>query len=125
MIMKHEKISEMVEQRLEEWADWILRNNDFGLGYPKQSIEAYLMKYGNVVIQQSNQPGCFTNPRAEEMEMQISLLAKQTRILADALRINYLTIGTLQEKAKKINKSPAQLKIYLSMAKQWLAGRFS
>ena len=123
--MQSINIINVIEKRLNVWADWIMRQNDWGLGYPKQSIEAHLMKYGNIVIQQSNQPVLMSNPDAEEIENEISVLAKQTQILADALRVYYLTIGTMEQKAKKLNVSHAQLRIYLNMAKQWLAGRLS
>lgn len=123
--MQSTHIINIIEERLNDWADWILRQNDWGLGYPKQSIEAYLMKYGNTVIQHSNQPVLLNNPDAEEIEKQISVLAKQTKMLADALRVYYLTVGTMEQKAKKLNTSYTQLKVRLSMAKQWLAGRLT
>ena len=80
---------------------------------------------GNTVIQHRNQPVLLSNPDAEEIEKQICILAKQTKMLADALRVYYLTVGTMEQKAKKINTSYTQLKVHLNMAKQWLAGRLT
>jgi hypothetical protein len=119
------EIMDYLDQRLIEWADWYLRQNDHGLGYPKKSIEARLMELGGFLIKMTGHyyPPSHTN--AEEIEDYIRELAKQNRILADTLRSAYLGIGTGRQKAKRMQLSYTQFKVYLGMAKQWLAGRFS
>ena len=114
-----------VEQRLIEWADWYLRRDDHGLGYPKKSIEAQLMELGGFIIKTT---GCYYPPShasAEEIELHLLALAKQNRQLADTLRGAYLLVGTSRQKAKRLQLSYTQFKVYLAMAKQWLAGRLS
>ena len=59
---------------------------------------------------------------AEEIEQCVKKMAQQKPKTAEALRIQYLYRGTLHQKAKKINMSDTQFKVYVQMAKQWIAG---
>ena len=116
---------EYLEDRLDEWADWSLRIEDNGLGYPRRTIEARLRDEGGVLISGT---GCRPLPvheKAEEMERFIVELYKHKDVLGKALRTQYLEVGTVKYKAKKANTSLSQFKVYVKMAKTWLAGRLS
>ena len=117
---------EYLEHRLEEWADWVVRIDTNCMGYPRKTLEARLRDEGGVLISGTGfycPPG---NERAEEIERFVGDLYQQNKLLAIALRVYYLDEkSTLGHKAKKAGVSLAQYKIYLNMAKMWLAGRLS
>jgi len=118
-------VIQYVERRLEEWADWYLRYNDFGLGYPKKSLEARLMETGGYLVKTTGPVYPPENVEAEEIEGLVAEIARQTPKLAQALRAQYFDRGTLPFKARKIGVSRTQFKVYVDMGKQWLAGRLS
>ncbi len=118
-------MQEYVEFRLEQWADWYLRGNDSGIGYPRKNILQRFLEGGGVFVRGSTHQGFVSNSQAEEIEWIVKELAAQNRKLSDALRIQYFESGTMKSKALRLRVSQAQFKIWLGMAKQWVAGRLS
>jgi hypothetical protein len=119
-----EKFSEYVESRLQEWAEWFSHDNWYGLGYPRRNILHRLMTEGLVgmSIYSNYLPN---NKNAEEIEALISEMSKQNKNMAYALRIHYLTSGSMRYKANEFHIPRPLLTRYVDMAKQWIAGRLS
>ena len=122
-----ENVGKYVEKRLQEWADWFIRGNTYGIGYPPESFITMLEKGITAKKKKTFKiPILPTNESAEEMEKFVVEMAHQNRQMADALRKYYFgREPTLQLKAKIFGVSGAQFKILLGMARQWLAGRLS
>jgi hypothetical protein len=118
-------INEYVELRLEMWARWYATNADFGLGYPNQSLEGRVISNGGVLIRSFGSKPLHTNESAEEIESLVCVLSRQNEKLANALREYYFGQGTVKQRAKKINTSCTQFKVFVDMAKQWLIGRLT
>lgn len=116
-------INDYVNYRLDQWADWYLRNGGFGLGYPKKSVEGKLIDNGGVLIKSTPYLAC--NASAEEIEHLVVELTKQNERLAQVLREQYFGLGTMPRKAKRLGFSYAYFRTQLDMAKQWMAGRLS
>jgi hypothetical protein len=113
-----------VEDRLNEWAAWVSHGNWYGLGYSPCSVLYRLMTEG--ILTKTTAPKMLPcNENAEEIEALIYEMWKQDQALAEALRINYLTQGSLRYKAKKFSINRDRLAYHLDMARQWLAGRLS
>lgn len=125
MKISESSIDDYVNYRLEQWVDWYLRGNQYGLGYPKKSIAARLMEEGGVLINSTANYSPPTHAAAEEVEMMVKDLAKQNPKIALALRVQYFNVGTAQSKARQAGLSYSQFKVHLDMAKQWIAGRLS
>ena len=111
-----------LERRLNQWAEWILQGNDFGLGYPKKTIEAKMADTGGIWKKLSTDRAIPSNPNAEAMEHFIRELEKNYPFLAMILRMQYLAQGSPNEKAKKLKLSHTRYYSYLSSAKYWLDG---
>jgi hypothetical protein len=113
-----------VKVRLEEWAEWYSRGQMYGLGYPSHSIEYQVLKGGGG----TQQYGCrllSANEEAEEMEAWVCEMSKQNPSMARALRCYYFDVRSLRKAAQHLEIAPTQFKLYLEMAHQWLAGRWS
>jgi hypothetical protein len=125
--MNKEKIydsTRFVENRLNEWAEWVSHGNWYGIGYSACSIVYRLMTEG--IIIKSTAPQIHpNNEEAEEMEALICELWKQNNDLANAIRIHYLYSGSIRHKAKKFLIHRNHLAYQLDLAHQWLAGRLS
>ena len=117
--------SAYLEKRLDHWAQWVLKGTRNNQGYPSKSILYDWMKRGGVVIQAQNKPPLPCDDDAEEIEYCVMQMARQRPRIALALRIQYLTQGTIRQKAKTTHLSFAQFKMDVQMAKQWLTGWFS
>jgi hypothetical protein len=111
-----------LEKRLNQWAEWTLLYNDFGLGYPKKSMEAKLADTGGIWGRMGIRRGIPSNPNAEAMERCILELDKNYPRLAIIIRIQYLAKGTPNEKAKELNLSHTRYYSYLNSAKYWIDG---
>ncbi len=114
-----------LEERLNEWADWIVRYNAYGVGYPHKTIEARLREEGGILISGTGQFHPPTNPRAEEIERCLTVLNEQIPKLANAVRAYYLEPGLIKHRAKKAGCSYSQFRVLVDMAKVWLKGRLS
>ncbi|MDF2866825.1 MAG: hypothetical protein K0S11_295 [Gammaproteobacteria bacterium] len=112
-----------VEHRLKEWANWYARNIDYGLGYPKRSIEGRLLDEGGYLSKSSGYKRELNHPAAEEIEVLIREMSSYNEELAKAIRVEYIKNNTQASKAKLLSVSLAQFKLYLKMAKAWLSGR--
>lgn len=118
-------VNEYIDCRLDEWANWYLQYGDFGLGYPRRSIEGRLMDEGGVLIKSTASRDLLCNAEAEEIEKMVLELNQQNSRLAKVLRENYFGFGTCKSKAERLAMSYSSFKTHLDMAKQWLAGRLS
>lgn len=118
-----------VEQRLDEWATWYSSGNSYGLGFPRRSIEHILMTEG--IVPTSTKPQLLPcNEDAEEIEALVVEMGKQNNKMAYILRHHYFEPGALRAKAVCFSEihskvSYNKFKVYVDMAKQWLAGRLS
>lgn len=112
-----------VEHRLEEWANWYARNIDYGLGYPKRSVEGRLLDEGGCLSKSLGYKRELNHPAAEEIEALIREMSSYNEELAKAIRVEYIKNNTQANKAKLLSVSLAQFKLYLKMAKAWLSGR--
>lgn len=122
-----EYFSKYIENRLQEWADWYIRGNNHGIGFPPESFITMLEKGITIKKKKSfNLPILPSNESAEEMEKFVVEMSRQNQQMANALRKYYFgREPTIQLKAKAFGVSGAQFKILLGMARQWLAGRLS
>jgi hypothetical protein len=113
-----------VEKRLHHWARWYSQGNFNGLGFPSENIAYVLMTVGALIKSTGAKPlPC--DEEAEEIETLVTEMAKHNINMASALRVNYFTRKKARARSDVIDASPAQFKIYIQMAKQWLAGRLS
>ena len=117
-------IQNSIENKLEQWATWYIKSGDYGLGYPSKAVEARIMEH-DVYCRTAGPKYLPSNETAEEIEVLITEMFKQTPKIALALREEYFSRGTLPQKAKNIGVSRSQFKVCVDMAKQWLAGRLS
>ncbi len=85
---RRDESDEYVETRLREWADWYKTGGqDFGLGFPKETIEWRLYTQGCIVKQTSGAIRVLpTNIRAEEIEKCVMDLQKLKSLHAKLLR---------------------------------------
>lgn len=114
-----------VDARITKWAEWFMRGNWYGIGYPTCSVEFRMMTEG-CILQNRNGPGqLLCNEEAEEIERLVKQMAKQNPKMALALRCHYLNRGGLRIKAKLVEMSHMQFKNYVDMARYWLAGCLS
>lgn len=124
-MQKHSSFLNYVRERLQQWADWYIRGNDFGLGYPKCSIEYRMRTEGRLQKRRGPKP-LPVNEAAEEIEAFIKEMAEHhNRLMAEALRCQYLVTGTYRTRAKRLNVSYSGFKSLVDMGEQWLAGRLS
>lgn len=112
-----------LEMRLNQWAEWFSRDNQY-LSYPSCSIEYRLMKNGIIVPSTApKQIPC--NEEAEEIEALVKEMAEYNNEMALALRLRYFEKGMVKKRHAALNVSYSQFRFYISMARQWLAGRLS
>jgi hypothetical protein len=123
-LYKEEDFMMYVERRLTQWSKWYSSGNYYGLGFHSESIEYVLMTVG-IMIKSTGPKPAPCNEKAEEIEMLVTEMACQNKKIAMALRSQYFGRGMLTERAKRLGVSYPQFKIYVDMARQWLAGRLS
>lgn len=117
------KVEIYLEQRLNTWADWYSHGNNYRLSYPPVSMTYYAC-YQQPAVKKRNQSNILpSNQDAEEIDDMVREMVKCCPILADVLRCQYFTIGTLRQKAEKMQLSHTQFRNYIEMSKAWLAGR--
>ena len=120
----NESFMSYLEERLYQWADWYLRGNFYGLGYPSCSIEHRILLEG--CIQRNPGPKPLpSNEAAEEIEELVKQMAEYNVNMAQALRHQYFLTGTLRTKAAHLKMSHSHFKHCLDMGHQWLVGRLS
>ncbi|MEO8964505.1 MAG: hypothetical protein ABI370_07530 [Gammaproteobacteria bacterium] len=126
--MKNIRIEEdfmnYVEKRLDHWAQWYSTGNYYGLGFHSETIEYVLMTVGVLIKSTSIKPTpC--DEEAEEIEALIIEMAKHNIKMAMALKIQYLSKRKARDRSAELNVCATKFRIYVDMAKQWLAGRLS
>jgi len=123
MTTNKKSIDDYLEERLEEWAEWLRGGNFVGIGYPRQST-LELIKAGMIYDKnKSHIPVIQTNEKAEEMEKYICEMAEYKPIMAKTLRMFYLDSISTKSHAKKFNMPHSQFYLQVQMAKTWLIGR--
>ena len=121
---KGDDFMEYVEKRLDQWVRWFSHGNSYGIGYSSHSIEYTLMTVGILVKSTAPKPlPC--DEDAEEIEALVVEMAKQNNKMAAALRIHYFDKKKSRARSDEIEVSATQFKLYVNMARQWLAGRLS
>jgi hypothetical protein len=123
-IYKKEDFILYVEKRLEHWAQWFNSGHHHGLGFHSETIEYILMTVG-VMIKSTGTRPLPMDEEAEEIEALVTEMAKYNSKMAAALRIHYFDRKKSRDRADAIQIAASQFKNYVSMAKQWLAGRLS
>lgn len=119
-----ESFAQYLKNRLEQWADWYLRGNFYGIGYPTCALEYRLLSEGR--IQRSSGPRPVpSNDAAEEIEALVKQMAEHNLTMANALRCQYFVRGALRTRAARLKMSHSHFKHQVEMAHQWLAGRLS
>jgi hypothetical protein len=124
-MIKNKSIDDILEERLEEWAEWIRTGNFIGIGYPRQSTLERIRTGEIIDHSQAYQPQIQTNENAEEMEKYICGMAEYKPVMAQALRMYYMDKLSLRNNAKKLGVSYNQFKLYIQMGKHWLLGRLN
>jgi len=118
-------MNETLEERLEKWGNWCVREEDNGLGYPSRSLDAIVLEEAGVLEKRRGHRAIPINPNVDEIESMVRELSKRDPILAKALREKYVGRGTLKARANNLGISYSTFKIYVELAKYWLAGRLS
>lgn len=118
-----------IDNRLVEWARWATKREDNGLGYPRQTIEAELVRMGGVLIRGDGGPRRVEgNPQAEETEIAVRSLPEPMRT---AIVLRYLFRGTREEKTNLLEirvggmYSVRDYSRLISQAHVWLDGYFT
>jgi hypothetical protein len=119
-----EGFMDYIEKRLEHWARWFSSNHHYGLGFRSETIEYALMTLGTLIKSTGIKP-LPIDEEAEEIEALVTEMNKHNEKMASALRIHYFHRKKSRDRADAIQLSKSQFKNYVSMAKQWLAGRLS
>lgn len=120
----NENFIQYVHERLEQWAEWYSNDNSYGLGYSNRSIEYVLMQEG-AYIKSTAPKQLPSNIEAEEIEALVIEIDKQNKKMALALRIQYFGRRKSKDRSETLGISATQFRVYVDMARQWLAGRLS
>lgn len=107
-----------LDRRLNTWSHWYLSVVESGLGYASVPWND-IIKLG-CRIQGSRQPILPYDEVAETMETHINRMRQKAPELARILHAQYLTPGTINEKARKLHLSSTALRVELYAAKVWL-----
>lgn len=85
---------EYINNRLNEWAIWVLRRDENGLGYPRQCAWSRMTPRSgaNVFVGE-------VNDRAYEVELAVQSLSP---VLQEFIRVFYLMNSTTEQKEKKL-----------------------
>lgn len=117
-------LSELLEIRLQDWADWYGKQQDFGMGYPRESLEYKLWRDGVLVRVKGIAPQP-DNPYAEEMEMWICLLQRNVgKDVREAICEKYMAprLMSISKIADKLEISVKTLEYRINTAKKFLLG---
>jgi len=112
-----------VERCLDQWAAWVIKGEDWGLGYPRQSLEARLKAGGGKLIRTGRQHYLSDPPAVLEIDRHIVALKQFEPLLASALYCEYLIVGTQVQRARRAGMPTTQFRLRVDRAKHWLAGR--
>ncbi len=119
-----------MHQRLQHWADWALTRYDNGLGYPRQAIEAELIRMGGVLIRGSGLRLPQVDAYAEETDNAVRELPEPMR---SAITLQYLFNKSAEAKAIVLTMRMKAIKPYSKRdyfrfcenGRVWLAGYFA
>lgn len=118
-------VIEQVKLRLLAWAQWVMKESDAGLGYPRKTMEARLREGGGLLIKGTGKKPLLGNAIAEEMEALIIEMSQHFPRLFEVIIERYLKEDALPDcyKAKRHGCSRSQFMNYLNMAYYWLAAK--
>jgi hypothetical protein len=117
-----------LESRLEQWADYYMRREDSGLGYPKRSAIVRIGEGSNATSQASPE----MNAAAEEIEALVKEMAAENAKWAQALRDKYFSSiaevplqsgkkrDVVSRLARKHGISNRMFQVRVKCAKLWL-----
>lgn len=114
-----------IEERLIEWAAWFTKDNHGGIGYPKTSSIRMFLEGATIGKKRKAPKPLPTHEAAEEMEAFINEMYQQKPLMASVIRLHYLDHLSIRKNAESLHISHTQFKQYISMGKQWLAGKLS
>lgn len=119
--MRKKKVSdEYVKERLTEWAEWIKKGCDIGLGFSHRNILCRLKEEGGILVDAPGTKILASNPSAEEIEFLVVKLSSEHYVRAELLRHYYFnTIGHLQ-KAIGYGYKKSQYYLHLNAAHEWI-----
>jgi hypothetical protein len=109
-----------IEERLNEWADWIRKGCDSGLGFSHRNIMSRLQEEGGVLINGTGPKYPASNPSAEEIECLVKVLATKNYARANLLRIYYLNPIDHVLKAMRNGYKKSQYYAHVDAARQWI-----
>lgn len=115
------RFEQRLEQRLEDWADWYVKSYTGGLGYHSKSIQAQIMESG-IFVRNPKIDGLQVNSNAEQIEKFLKAMEGQNPLMANVLKTHYFDPGSMRDKAQQLSISHTQFRVYVAMAKQWIAG---
>ncbi len=123
-------VNDDIHQRLQHWADWALTRHDNGLGYPRQSIEAELIKMGGTLIRGSGVRLPQIDAYAEDTDSAVRELPEPMR---SAITLQYLFNKSAEAKAIVLTQRMKVTKAYSKRdyfrfcenGRVWLAGYFT
>lgn len=115
-----------IEVRLTDWANWIQRNKEGGVGWPRVSLIAIMLEVG-AMIKGSLKGLTFNDDRSEEVDRLMRRLAREKPHYEAVIRSYYI-----RSKDKRIDELSQELKIsrktffnYLNEGKAWLQEKIS
>lgn len=110
-----------IEVRLTDWANWIERNKEGGIGWPRVSLIAIMLEVG-AMIKGSFNGANFIDNRSEEVDRLMARLSREKPHYEAVIRSYYV-----RSKNKRIIDIAKELKIskqtffnYLNEGKAWL-----
>ena len=112
---------ELLERALEHWARWCLRSG-IHMGYPTESALHHRHAPGKTSAKKDT---VLVDECAERIEALVLDLCTTALFLAKALRVHYVGVGPQRRKAALLQRSPAQFRVDVDMARYWLMGRLS
>ena len=116
---------QLLEVRLDEWADWQRLPKDFGLGFKKETM-LYKLQRDGVVLRGTPGSGINVdnNVSAEEMEGWVMVLHQMDENLSDVIRAKYIYEPKLPNDliAKKLRISVRTFEARLATSRSTLIG---
>lgn len=113
-----------LDSRLKVWANWCIKNNDMGLGYPRASLFSLLEETGGLApyLMRNGQSRVLVNDIAEEIDRWLQKLSVVEPKLSKALRHFYLEQGSVKHASQYSGFSYSTLKRYCDLGRYWILG---
>lgn len=111
-----------IDLRLKDWAAWLTTPAHRSLGFPQKNLVYRMMHEGHVLIRNSSKGFEFKDSEEAEIDDAIQLLRRIEPNLAHIIYLEYLEPGTQLLKAKRMQLSVTQYRVWLDQARVWLYG---